>query len=264
MTSTESIAIPNDCGHDDLVDPRSKEVVRIDPRLFDKRVWQQQPELVHDLIGHTAAHGAAGRAAKGAVALAHSYLANPASAWLCAAPSLKDSDYFLVLGHQLKPDATPSPELITRLEGALWASEKNPDARVVVSGGAQARGICESEVMKRWLVDKGVDAGRILQESQSLDTVENISLSTRLLMQHNAKEVCLITGDKSAGRSACLLSSHLQHIDSAIKATCLGNPSARPARACADMAANEKYLLFKDLGRIFGLWTYRTWSRSAL
>lgn len=259
MKSTESTAVNAEVSHDDLVEPRSKEMVRVDQRLFDKRVWLHEPELVHHLMANTAAHGGD----KGVAALAQSCLATSMCKVHPTTCALKDSDYFLVLGHQLNPDATPSPELIKRLEGALWASEKNPDARVVVSGGAQASGVSESEVMKRWLIDRGVGAKRILQESQSLDTVENIRMSTRLLTQQNARDVCLITGEEAARRGACLLSSHLQHIDSTIKATHLTPPALKATCACTDMATIEKFLLFKDLGRIFGLWTYRKWSRQA-
>ena len=244
---------------DDLMNPRSKKAVRIDWRLLDQRVWFKQPELVYHLLTELAAQGGG----KGLSALAKSYLATTNNLFQPETCPPKSIDYFLVLGNALNTDATPTPELTARLEGALWASEKNPAARLLVSGGAQVRGIKECEVMNRWLIDRGVCPRRILQESQSLDTVENIRMSTRLLTQQNARNVCLISGSEAARRGAFLLSSHLQHIESAIEAVHLMPLNSKINHVCADMPTVEKFLLFKDMGRIFGLWTYRRQYRSA-
>ena len=238
---------------DDLMNPRSKKAVRIDWRLLDQRVWLKHPELVHHLLTELAAQGSG----KGLSALARFYLATINNLFQPETCPPKSVDYFLVLGNALNTDATPTPELKARLEGALWASEKNPAARLLVSGGAQVRGIKECEVMSRWLIDRGVCPKRILQESQSLDTVENIRMSTRLLTQQNARNVCLISGSEAARRGAFLLSSHLQHIESTIKAVHLMPLTSKVNHVCADMPTVEKFLLFKDMGRIFGLWTYR-------
>ncbi len=237
----------------DLVDPVSRELVRIDWRLLDERLWLKQPELIYSLLTDLAADGGG----KGLEDLARSYLAVIKNRFQPEAYLPKDVDYFLVLGNVLNADTTPTPELTARLESALWASGKNPAAQLLVSGGAQVRGIKESEVMKRWLIDRGVCPSRILQESESLDTVENIRMSTRLLMQKNARNVCLISGAQGASRGLCLLLSHLQHIGSAIKAVYVADLTSAANRFCVDIPAAEKFLLFKDLGRIFGLWTYR-------
>lgn len=238
---------------DDLLDPRSKKAVCIDGRLLDQRVWCQHPGLVGDLLAELAAQGGS----KGLSALAASYLATTNSLFPPEICPPKGVDYFLVLGNALNTDATPTPELTARLEGALWASEKNPAARLLVSGGAQVRGIKECEVMSRWLTDRGVCPQRVLQERHSLDTVENIRRSTRLLTQQNARNVCLISAGEAARRGALLLSCHLQHIESAIKAVHLTPLTSDAKHIFADMPAAEKFLLFKDMGRIFGLWTYR-------
>ena len=250
MDSTRSTAEKTP---DDLLNPRSKKAVRIDERLLDQRVWCKHPKLVCDLLTELAAQGGG----KGLSALAASYLAATSNLFQPETCPPKGIDYFLVLGNALKTDATPTPELTARLEGALWASEKNPAARLLVSGGAQVRDIKECEVMSRWLIDRGVCPRRVLQERRSLDTVENIRMSTRLLTQQNARNVCLISGGEAARRGAVLLSSHLQHIESAIKAVYLMPLTPEAKHIFADMPAVEKFLLFKDMGRIFGLWIYR-------
>lgn len=244
---------------DDLLNPQSKKAVRIDWRLLDQRVWFKHPELIDHLLTELAAQGGG----KGMSALAVSYLATTNNLFQPETCPPKSVDYFLVLGNALNTDATPTPELTARLEGALWASEKNPAARLLVSGGAQVRGIKECEVMSRWLIDRGVCPQRVLQERRSLDTVENIRMSTRLLTRQNARNVCLISASEAARRGAVLLSLHLQHIESAIKAVHLIPLTSKVKHIDAETPAVEKFLLFKDMGRIFGLWTYRKQYRSA-
>ena len=248
--------------HDDLVDTLSREPVRIDQRLLDQQLWLKHPELVDRLLTG-AASGETDFGLVGLAVLARAYLATTRKSFQPIRLPPEDVDYFLVLGKVLNTDATPKPELTARLEGALWASGKNPSARLLVSGGAQARGNKESGVMKRWLVDRGIAARRILQESRSIDTVENIRMSTALLTQKKARHVCLITGVQAARREASLLMCHLQYIGSPMTATHIAPAAVSVCPESIDALAMEKFLLFKDLGRILGLWVYRNRVRQA-
>ncbi len=171
------------------------------------------------------------------------------------------SDFLLVLGHALNPDGTPKPELVTRLETALDASELRPTAKLIVSGGCQSDGLSEAEVMKNWLERNGVAGSRILMEPDSRDTVENIIMSTTLLTQLKAQSVCLITGTDHMDRALCLLLSHLRIINEKMDVSHLMPTSNDAKRTSKESLIRERLLLFKDLGRVFGMWQNRDWNQ---
>lgn len=237
----------------DLVDPQTKELIRVDHRLLDQRLWLTQPELVCGLIKDIAEHGTG----RGLPKVAESYLSATKGAFQLNTSPPKEPDYFLVLGNVLNADATPGPELTARLETALFMSKANPTAQLLVSGGLEVRDVKESAVMKRWLTNRGVGAERILVESKSMDTVENIKMSTAIMIQQNAKRICLITGMKGARRGACLLPSYLKHIGSSIRATYITPAMSEATDKSQDALALEQFLLFKDLGRVLDVWKYR-------
>jgi vancomycin permeability regulator SanA len=172
-----------------------------------------------------------------------------------------DSDFFLVLGHALNTDGTPKRELVGRLEMALYASENHPSAKLVVSGGGQVVKFKEAKVMKQWLEEKGVSGDRILMELNSRDTVENITMSTTLLTQQKARSVCLITGTQHIERALYLLLSHLELTNKKMDVSHLVSTTPDTDRTSKGNFRRERFLLFKDLGRIFGIWQNRDWKQ---
>jgi len=174
----------------------------------------------------------------------------------------QDIDFFVVLGHVLNTDGTPKRELVARLETALYASEIRPTAKIVVSGGGEAAGLKEAEVMKHWLEEKGVSSDRILMESNSRDTVENITMSTTLLTQAKARSVCLITGAQHIKRALYLLLSHLNFTNKKMDVSHLVSTANDTEQTSKESLMRERFLLFKDLGRIFGVWQNRDWKQS--
>lgn len=76
----------------------------------------------------------------------------------------------------------PSLSLRVRLEAALAYLQDRPDIPIVVTG-SQGPGeeISEARCMADWLMDRGVDVGRILLEEQAGNTEENIRFSKQLL-----------------------------------------------------------------------------------
>ena len=234
--------------------------VRVDQRLLNEQLWQSHPGMVYRLLKDMAAQGTEHHLAK----LAATYLVTSEKLSSTAAPNATELDYLLVLGNVLNDDASPRPELITRLTRTLFMSRTNPKARLMVSGGAHVGDIKEADVMKKWLTDRGVCAERIVLESKSRDTVENIKMSTDLLTKQNANRVGLITGIKGAGRTACLLPAHLNHIGSTILAEHVTPTDCEPTVRTLNDFARERFLLFKDLGRILGIWKYRSWAARPL
>ncbi len=95
-------------------------------------------------------------------------------------------DYLIVLGAQLKPSG-PSFVLKKRLDTAYDYLCENPDTIVIVSGGQGSNEpMSEAEGMYRYLVEKGIDPGRIIKEDRSTDTNQNIKYSMELFDYENA------------------------------------------------------------------------------
>ena len=78
----------------------------------------------------------------------------------------------------------PSLTLRSRLEAALAYAGDKPDMPIVVSG-AQGRGedVSEARCMADWLIERGMDPGRVWLEEQAVNTRENVRYSMRLLAE---------------------------------------------------------------------------------
>ena len=107
--------------------------------------------------------------------------------------SPKEKDFIVTLGYALNSDGTMHETLIKRLDQTYLAAIANPDAKIIVSGGVQKSGVTESYLMKKWLIEKGIDANRIIPEDKSKDTVDNALNSVEILKVNNAKNIILIT-----------------------------------------------------------------------
>lgn len=98
-----------------------------------------------------------------------------------------DKDYMLILGCQLMPDGTLTPLLRSRADRALAFAEKQKEATgkdlvFVPTGGQGADEVMpEGEAIKNYLRSRGVPEERILAETASVNTEENIRLSMELI-----------------------------------------------------------------------------------
>lgn len=93
----------------------------------------------------------------------------------------KPQDYVIVLGAHVRSSG-PSRALALRLDKALEYASEYPDTILIVSGGQGSNEPCtESSAMKAYLVDRGLDTDRILEEDQSSNTRENLIFSKKLI-----------------------------------------------------------------------------------
>lgn len=90
-------------------------------------------------------------------------------------------DYIVVLGAQVYENG-PSPVLHHRLNAALDYLNANPDTICIVSGGqGYNEPFPEAEGMADYLIRQGIDADRILLETESSTTEENMLFSKALI-----------------------------------------------------------------------------------
>lgn len=118
-------------------------------------------------------------------------------------PETDGTDAILVLGHRLKPDCTPTNDLVSRIDRtvALW---KKTGAKVVMPCGGitRDRERSEAEVMREMLIERGVPDDVIRLENKSRTTTENI-VNAKALMGTGAR-MALVTSDYHVERSLSL------------------------------------------------------------
>jgi Uncharacterized conserved protein len=90
-------------------------------------------------------------------------------------------DYVIILGAGLKGEQM-TVTFQNRVDKGLDFLQKNPDLKVIVSGGkGYAERISEAEAMKRYLVKNGIAENRIIVEDRSTNTAENFKFSREVI-----------------------------------------------------------------------------------
>ncbi len=105
------------------------------------------------------------------------------------------SDALIVLGAQIW-HRTPKMALLYRLEKALELYKSGYAPYIIVSGGqGKDEETSEADVMKQWLVEKGVDASKIFEEAKSTSTYENLKFSKEIMSKNNFKSAIIVSND---------------------------------------------------------------------
>lgn len=101
-----------------------------------------------------------------------------------------DSLCIVILGYGLNDDGSMREELVDRLVVGLASALKYPNAYVCVTGGPTAANTGDTEAgqMAAWLMEKGLEPGRLLVEDRALNTSENARKVVSLL-QENVPQV---------------------------------------------------------------------------
>lgn len=99
--------------------------------------------------------------------------------------ALPACDYVIVLGAGVR-GTVPSLSLKERIQAAYDYLTANPDAVAVLSGGqGPGEEITEAACMYRELTQMGIDGSRLLTETVSYSTMENLTNSLQVLEAHS-------------------------------------------------------------------------------
>ncbi|NMM94467.1 YdcF family protein [Bifidobacterium oedipodis] len=145
-------------------------------------------------------------------------------------------DYVIVLGAQVR-ESGPSRVLRYRLNTAIDYLNDNPKTICVVSGGQGANEpFPEAQGMTEYLEEHGISADRILEESKSTTTEENIRYSLKLLDKASADG-----GQSTADASVGLVTNNFHMFRALQIAHVQGLPQAQglPAGSPPDMLVNN-------------------------
>jgi len=103
----------------------------------------------------------------------------------------------VILGCGLEEDGEPSQMMKNRLDAALAYIAENDIENIIVSGGQGAdEKFTESSVMKKYLINNGIESDKIIEENKSTSTFENLSFTkdilTKIEKEKNGKYIILI------------------------------------------------------------------------
>ena len=104
------------------------------------------------------------------------------------------ADYVIVLGCQVVGEYASLP-LLSRGYTAVRYLEKNPETKVIVTGGqGPGENISEAEALRRLLLERKIDKERIFLEDKSKNTMENFKFSIEL-NNLSDKNIVVVTSD---------------------------------------------------------------------
>jgi uncharacterized SAM-binding protein YcdF (DUF218 family) len=86
----------------------------------------------------------------------------------------------MIFGMRLEGDE-PRGDYRRRLERGRTLADAHPSARLLLLGGFTGGGISEAEAGRRYLVDRGVEVGRIDVEERSTHSLENLREARAIL-----------------------------------------------------------------------------------
>lgn len=115
-----------------------------------------------------------------------------------------DADYLIVAGAAVH-GVTPSLSMRERTDAALAWLHEHPDGIAIVSGGqGDGEEITEAQAMFNLLTAQGISPERILLESESSSSYENLLFSLRLLRESG--------GDMTGRIAVCSSEYHLHRL----------------------------------------------------
>lgn len=121
------------------------------------------------------------------------------------------ADYLVILGAGLKGDQIP-PTLKYRLDMGIEYLKENPEIKAIVSGGqGPGENMTEALAMEKYLINKGIEAGRIIKEDKATSTNENIKFTKEILLKTTGRsdyKIMIVTSDFHLMRAKMLAERH--------------------------------------------------------
>lgn len=170
---------------------------------------------------------------------------------------------FVLLGYALNENGEMEETLENRLEHALDLLEKNPNSKIIVTGGVPQEGNTEAKVMNKWLIDHDIDEDRIIQEGNATDTIENALFSLRKAAELDFSNNITIISSASHVRRAEVLFTVANRIvnesstddeKQEYEFDTIGEPDDEDLVNSSD--EQERLVIYRDLLRLEGIWQY--------
>ena len=116
-------------------------------------------------------------------------------------PERQESDVIIVLGAQVKEDGTPSVALERRLTAALESYQEKPQLIIVCGAQGINEPRAEGDVMRDWLIEKGVRPEDVVAETASFNTRENLVYARAIMEHRGLAQALVVTSDYHVARA---------------------------------------------------------------
>ena len=119
-------------------------------------------------------------------------------------PPVGDFDTIIVLGAQVKADGTPSVALERRLTAALEEYRKKPSLMIVCGAQGSDEPRAEGDVMRDWLIERGVNEKEVIAETGSFNTRQNLGYAQSVMDDQGLTQALIVTSDYHVARALAL------------------------------------------------------------
>jgi uncharacterized SAM-binding protein YcdF (DUF218 family) len=117
-------------------------------------------------------------------------------------------DAILVLGVPANWDGSVSPEERSRVMEGVREFRAARAGHMILSGGAAHNPWVEGAVMARFAEEQGIPAEDVIVEGRSLNTIQNIFYSRKIMEQHGWKSVEVVSSASHLPRTALILEQY--------------------------------------------------------
>ena len=133
---------------------------------------------------------------------------------------LKDNiniaDIGVVLGNKVENNGQPSKRLKSRLDKAYELYNNKYIKLIIVSGGVDIRGLDEAEVMKNYLISKGIPDINIIKDLAGNNTIMTAINTKNIMGKNNFKTIIIISQFYHISRTKLAFSKvGIQNVNSA-------------------------------------------------
>lgn len=106
---------------------------------------------------------------------------------------ISPADVIVVLGNRVEENRKPSPRLQSRLDEAKLLYENGIAKNIIVSGALGKEGFEESSVMKKYLVEQGIEEKNIIEDSKGFTTFDTAKNTKKIIEEKNWKSVLVVS-----------------------------------------------------------------------
>lgn len=110
-------------------------------------------------------------------------------------------DAAIVLGAMVRPDGSPSPALARRVAHGVGLARAGRVGHLVMSGGPVAHAVPEAHVMRDLALAAGIEAGRVVVEDRSRNTIGNALHCRPLAAERGWRRLLVVTDACHMARS---------------------------------------------------------------
>ena len=107
--------------------------------------------------------------------------------------NINKSDIIVILGNKVELNGTPSLRLQSRLDKGYELYMDGFAPLILVSGGIGKEGYNEANVMKNYLIDRGISGDVIMTDSNGIDSFNTALNTKQILIERNFNSVLVVS-----------------------------------------------------------------------